>query len=615
MITIGRRHTSIIKTRFIGSLLLISSFMGCSVKNHSVLYNYYGDLGKSLNNRFLFVDTLTKFSMALPMKGNFTNSIKKRKLSKAGYPEAFLAGTKGLSLLFANSTPLMHTNFRVAFTGSVSPDKLSKNILDAYKGLPNAENSTIDKHLLPQNIANVVYQGFVHKIRSKTGKPDATLIDLILEHQGRTFLTRFWYQPDDVSFQYDYQKILRSSIQPELTSISFDYYKKIEESFLQSPLMGSMQIYQESQGNYLVPIYWLNTIKKELDFNNVNKNFEFKHAKSLFSSYLTPLKSDTIKNNYPFFNFSDSSKYLSEVTIPSDAVSELSALSDNTDLILLNENHLDPYCRYFASKILDSLIVKGYTHLFIEDLSFDDSTINQRGFPSKETGFYASDPAFGNFIRKALNLGFILVPFEGQEGNKNREQNQAKNIAQSISKLGIRKALVYSGHSHIYKSKEKKYMASYLREYTKLRLTSIEQSFNAYISQQIKKDLTADSEKSVALVNKDSSLGKYWRPKALFDDVDLMVIHPEERLIDNYIPKWKLDLGEKNYRIVLNDNRLNGQLLELTKSEEVKLNRLPLLNLILRDRNNFDIYLKPGKYRLTVYNLYREKLEEKEFTL
>ena len=69
------------------------------------------------------------------------------------------------------------------------------------------------------------------------------------------------------------------------------------------------------------------------------------------------------------------------------------------------------------------------------------------------TGFFSSEPTAGELIRRAIDIGFILVPYEDYLPNHNpnqREYAQAQNLFDFISKKDTsEKMLVVAGYKHI----------------------------------------------------------------------------------------------------------------------------------------------------------------------
>lgn len=91
-------------------------------------------------------------------------------------------------------------------------------------------------------------------------------------------------------------------------------------------------------------------------------------------------------------------------------LTNISALLNKIDtckVVMINEAHDRVQPRAFILSILTQLKRKGFSHLAMETLSYSD-TKNV----SLYTGYYTSEPMFGDVVREALKLGFILVPYE-----------------------------------------------------------------------------------------------------------------------------------------------------------------------------------------------------------
>lgn len=117
--------------------------------------------------------------------------------------------------------------------------------------------------------------------------------------------------------------------------------------------------------------------------------------------------------------------------------------------LLINEAHYCSQHRQFTADLLEGLYENGYRYLALEALAWKDSMINDRAFPFLESGFYTRDAVFGNLIRKARALGYILVPYEIRESDhENREYAQAKNIVDQTS-IHSGKTLIHAGYGHI----------------------------------------------------------------------------------------------------------------------------------------------------------------------
>jgi hypothetical protein len=79
---------------------------------------------------------------------------------------------------------------------------------------------------------------------------------------------------------------------------------------------------------------------------------------------------------------------------------------------------------------------KGYTYFAAETLFETDTRLNERGYPTKDTGAYINEPIYGDLIRTALRLGYRVVPYEwrGEYTPDNRERGQAANLFERILK-------------------------------------------------------------------------------------------------------------------------------------------------------------------------------------
>lgn len=143
----------------------------------------------------------------------------------------------------------------------------------------------------------------------------------------------------------------------------------------------------------------------------------------------------------------------------------LSHLS-NERIIMLNEAHNRGQHRAFIRSLLPELKVAGFNYLAVEALAYKDTAIYSRGYPSRENGYYLSEPAFGQLIRDALKLGFNVVPYEDSsqynpnlssiDSRNKREINEANNILRILNSDTNAKMIVYAGHGHILKKNDDK---------------------------------------------------------------------------------------------------------------------------------------------------------------
>jgi hypothetical protein len=160
-------------------------------------------------------------------------------------------------------------------------------------------------------------------------------------------------------------------------------------------------------------------------------------------------------------------------------------------IVMINEAHHVPRDRAFATLVALELRKLGFRYLAVETLT-DKPTdaLVARGYPVEWDGYYSRDPVFGDFIRRALAVGFIPVAYEHasfQETDPKRrlarrEEGQASNLVERIlAKDPGARVLVHVGYGHLRKAVEEtvaipKMMAEYFREKTGIEPYCIDQT-------------------------------------------------------------------------------------------------------------------------------------------
>lgn len=169
------------------------------------------------------------------------------------------------------------------------------------------------------------------------------------------------------------------------------------------------------------------------------------------------------------------------ITLP--AAEAIVEVAKSHRVVMLNEAHTIARTRLLTYELLAPLRKAGYTHLAMETLT-DFDPIQQRGYPTQQSGFYSREPVFGEIIRQALALGYVLVPYEYQSedtGRQARETGQADKLAALLRNHPDARLLVHAGHGHISKEAGSKpddvrLMAHELKRLTGIEPLSIEQT-------------------------------------------------------------------------------------------------------------------------------------------
>jgi len=151
----------------------------------------------------------------------------------------------------------------------------------------------------------------------------------------------------------------------------------------------------------------------------------------------------------------------------------LNELYAKYNVVMFNESHHYSQHRAFLYSQLENLKSLGFTQLALETLNQNDTLLKIRKYPIKKTGFYTNDPVYGNVIRKALELGFILIPYDIYK-KIGREKGEAKNIIKQYQP-DKGKLFIYAGYGHISETGKWKMMGQYLHKMLKEDLLSISQ--------------------------------------------------------------------------------------------------------------------------------------------
>lgn len=231
--------------------------------------------------------------------------------------------------------------------------------------------------------------------------------------------------------------------------------------------------------------------------------------------------------------------------------------SQKERVIIINEAHNNSRHRVFTTSLLKGLYKNGYRYLGIEAL--EDTLVNSRKFANLESGsLYLRESQYSNLIKEALHIGFILFDYEytyakGKTG-KDREIEQAENIAKMMAKHPNDKFLIHCGYDHLNEgipgiSNWEKAMAARLDDITGVnpftidQVPSSERGSTEFNNSYIK---LANSLKPVIMVNEKSETfnGSVGNGVA-----DCRVIHPVT-IYKNGRPDWlTLEGRRKAYRI------------------------------------------------------------------
>lgn len=238
---------------------------------------------------------------------------------------------------------------------------------------------------------------------------------------------------------------------------------------------------------------------------------------------------------------------------PQDAKKYILDRSKRERLIIINEAHNNSRHRVFTSSLLKGLYKNGYHFLGVEAL--DDTLINQRKFPTTDSGsLYILESQYSILIKEALDIGFTLFNYEAIKGRgKEREIEQAKNIAKVMAENPDSKFLIHCGYDHLNEGtpgiKEwEKAMARRVNDLTGINPFTIDQipgSEKGYLEFNSPYIKLANAKEPVIMVN---AKGKTYNGAIDDDKADCRIIYPVTTYINGRANWLKIE-GRKTYAI------------------------------------------------------------------
>lgn len=320
------------------------------------------------------------------------------------------------------------------------------------------------------------------------------------------------------------------------------------------------------------------------------------------------------------------------------ALEAIPELARNYRAVFFNEAHNVPLTRTLTVQLLSKLRAEGFNYFAAETLYQSDTGLQSRGYPIKGSGFYTEEPIYAEMVRTALKLGFKVVAYEALSDATGdaREAEQARNIYREVFKKNpTARLVVNAGYAHIQESGSflgGSTMAEHLHQLSGIDPLTVEQTvlfphqsadddypYYAPVMQQLKPD--------VPIVFVDNS-GKPW---ALREGYDVSVFFPPQKFRRGR-PTWLgLDglrepyfvSGERCDRTFpcLIEARYADEGADAIPADRTVLDPVPLgASTIQRVSNGLimpvsDLYLRPGKYRLSYSDSNSRPLYQREITV
>ncbi|MCB0550560.1 MAG: hypothetical protein KDD19_23525 [Phaeodactylibacter sp.] len=261
---------------------------------------------------------------------------------------------------------------------------------------------------------------------------------------------------------------------------------------------------------------------------------------------------------------------------PTSALEYIADQAGNYHFTLINEAHYNSQHRNFTERLLQPLWEKGYRYLALEALSHQDTLLQQRGYPVRSTGYYTKDAHFGNLIREALRIGYTLISYETQGGNRGtaRDRDQALNLyRQTLQQDKNGKVLVHAGYSHINELGDRNYepMGMQLKRLAEQDILTVSQEKMSGLNVPEKEhhyyryaDSTFHFDQPTVFLNQQ---GEPVLDPISSGNLDIQVYHPRTHFLDGR-PGWMMDGKKVQVPLPEPMNSYKGHLLRAIREGE-----------------------------------------------
>jgi hypothetical protein len=228
-----------------------------------------------------------------------------------------------------------------------------------------------------------------------------------------------------------------------------------------SPRLKILTLTPKGNIHYLFPLY--HGFKDEEKFRQIygDKGFfdEMSQYFAFAGDYRTALQ--YLVRSYDTIDESTRRKiYKTATNLPdiehADARKYIRLAARDRRVVMINEALGKPLHRAFTYSLLEDFYRMGYRYLAMEMLNnFSSHRLSSVGMNS---GYYVCEPVAGELMRKAIAMGYTLVPYEDTAAAvhtaNQRDSAQAANLYEVLRKDSTAKILVHASYAHISKKKQ-----------------------------------------------------------------------------------------------------------------------------------------------------------------
>jgi hypothetical protein len=594
-------------------LILVVSIMACNTKK-----KFGGELYKNYKDKaFLYKNDSLNFSITYWGGSYFLLNPNKKQCKElsSDFPKNIMPKFDGSVLLFKKSFDKELFGYVQVQMNNLEKQKIT-NLSTINRYIKPDSLSTIEDSLNPRKAIKFHY--FLHDDNNKF-----VVVDYLLSLSERQTLriVEFTKSNKDKKFKYLPDYNLANTIKSFQNDI-----KKENNKTMSIPYNYIHQSFRDYNYNYLNAIDAVEKLrKKDAKLENSSINANFYSFVGEYKKMLSDRDTDT-----PKFNWTSKDSLELETYNLKNAKEEILKNTKDKQVIMFNENHLNPHSRVFVADLLRDLKQQGFSYFGVETLTSSismDSTLNFRKYPLQKSGYYTAEPCFGNLIRTALQEDFNVFSYEyntqsdstGKFQKRNhREKSQALNILKILEKNPKAKIIVYAGHDHIQKKSSNpqvKMMASYFKLLSGIEPFCIEQAtmiegYDETKEHPAYKQINKKNSPCNSIVlEKD---GNYWTTSERKGSYEMCIFHCRSQYENNY-PTWLVNsTGNKNYEIKIDNlKKYQNNILQIyikKEYDEQVFEAVPIINRIIHDTKQPQIKLKKGEYTILVFDKYKNAL-------
>ncbi|MCL1137061.1 hypothetical protein [Shewanella pneumatophori] len=250
-----------------------------------------------------------------------------------------------------------------------------------------------------------------------------------------------------------------------------------EQFLLQAVKIGN-QIQEQTKGKTLVEkISFIEDFAKDFSNNPIGLDIlmqelsvEYSFAGSHSNALISRDKTAEIESS----SVEDLANYNAK-----NAVVEILERAKTHQIVMVNEAHDIAQHRVLTYRLLKGLWGQGYRYFAAETLSNSATEQIDKGFITKQVGYYTREALYANLVLKAKEIGFEIISYDQHKPRRlntidERETNSALTLKEKVfDKDPDAKIIIHVGYSHI---NEEKWLASKLKKYTALETLTIDQT-------------------------------------------------------------------------------------------------------------------------------------------